>query len=194
MFLDLAVKGIRLKPTHCNCWGHSRQPWRYSKQRYTKNKRSPILWSSYGVGCEEVNQPHILVKNTADCWGNRGSVDVSTQKRKQLVSAIEKFAFATKEALPVPPEPEAASLAPTPAATLITEKPPTPFAALSALTAPGPFASAAEIVPAPSKESSLIHRLQAHDSRGDSQVYGGCVRRENTANFRCWQPRWGARK
>jgi hypothetical protein len=45
---------------------------------------------------------------------------MSTEKRKQLSSAIKKFAFATKEALPVPPEPEAASLAPTPTASLIT--------------------------------------------------------------------------
>jgi len=61
--------------------------------------------------------------------------------------------------------------------------------ALPALTAPEPFALAAEPVPAPSKESSLTHRLQTPDSRSDGQVYGGYVRRENTANCRCWQPR-----
>jgi hypothetical protein len=94
---------------------------------------------------------------------------VSTQKCKPPGTAIKKFAFATKEALPVPPEPEAASLAPTPTATLITETPPIPEVALPALTAPGPFALAAEPVPAPSKESRLTHRLQAPDSRSDGQ-------------------------
>jgi hypothetical protein len=95
---------------------------------------------------------------------------VSTEKRKPLGRAIEEFAFATKEALPVPPEPEAASLAPIPTATLITETPPTPEAALPVLTPPQPFALAAGPVPAPSKENSLTHRLQAPDSRSDGQV------------------------
>jgi len=100
---------------------------------------------------------------------------------------MEEFVFDTKEALPVPPEPEAASLAPTPTATLITEKPPIPEDALPVLTPAQPESSAAEPVPAPSKENSLTHRLQARDSRSDSQVYCGYVRRESTAPCRCWR-------
>jgi hypothetical protein len=77
---------------------------------------------------------------------------------------------------------EVVSLGTTPTALLIGETPPTPFALLPALTAPQPFAPAAELVPAPSKESSLTPQLQAPDSRSNGQVYGGYVRWENTVN------------
>jgi hypothetical protein len=55
---------------------------------------------------------------------------MSTEKRKQLGSAIEEFVFGTKEALPVPTATELASPAPIPTALLITETPPTPEVAL----------------------------------------------------------------
>jgi len=78
---------------------------------------------------------------------------MSTKKRKPLGSPMEEFVFGTKEkeaALP-PTAPDAASPAPTPTASLITETPPTPESALSAPTTPESKASPAEPVPAPSK-------------------------------------------
>jgi hypothetical protein len=84
---------------------------------------------------------------------------MTAKKRKPLGSAMEEFVFGAQEAASPPTAPEAASPAPTPTASLTPLTPPTPEAALPVLTAPGPFALAAEPVPAPSKESSLIHRL-----------------------------------
>jgi len=55
----------------------------------------------------------------------------------------------------------ARSSAPTPTPSQTAETPPTPEAALPIATPPQPEASAPEPVPAPSKESSLTHRLQA---------------------------------
>ena len=94
---------------------------------------------------------------------------MSTQKCKPPGTAIKKLVFGTQEALPVPRATELASPAPTPAATLIMQTLPTPEAALPVLTPPQPFAPAAEPVPAPSKENSLTHRLQARDSRSNGQ-------------------------
>jgi len=88
---------------------------------------------------------------------------MSAKKRKPLGSAMEEFVFGSQEAALPPPAPQAASPAPTPAASLIRETSPTSEAALPVLTPPQPFASAAEPVPAPSKESSLTQRLQAPD-------------------------------
>ncbi|HSF76561.1 MAG TPA: hypothetical protein VLA84_22390 [Microcoleus sp.] len=81
-----------------------------------------------------------------------------TKKRKPLGSAMEEFVFGTQEAAS-PPAPELVSPAPTSTASL------TPEAALPALTLTPllPEASASESVLAPSKESSLTHRLQAPD-------------------------------
>lgn len=78
---------------------------------------------------------------------------MTAKKRKPLGSAMEEFVFGTQEA--------ASTSAPT--GSLKPETPPTPEAALPALTPPQPEASAPEPVPAPSKESSLTHRLQVPD-------------------------------
>jgi len=88
---------------------------------------------------------------------------MSTKKRKPLGSAMEEFVFGSQEAAAPPTAPEAASPAPTPTASLKPETPPTPEAALPVLTPSQPEGSAPEPVLAPSKESSLTHRLQAPD-------------------------------
>jgi len=95
---------------------------------------------------------------------------MTAKKGKPLGSAMEELVFGSQEAALPPPAPQAASPAPTPAASLIRETSPTSEAALPVLTPPQSFASAAEPVPAPSKESSLIHRLQAPDSRSAGGV------------------------
>lgn len=101
---------------------------------------------------------------------------MTAKKRKPLGSAMEEFVFGSKEATPAPPAAEVVSPAPAPTASLIRETRSTPEAPLPVLTPPQPFASAAEPVPAPSKESSLMSKLQAPDSRSNGQVYGGYVR------------------
>ncbi len=88
---------------------------------------------------------------------------MTAKKRKPLDSAMEEFVFGTKEATPASPAAEVVSPAPTPTAPLIRETPPTPEAPLPVLTPPQPSASAAEPAPAPSKESSLMSKLQAPD-------------------------------
>jgi len=88
---------------------------------------------------------------------------MTAQKRKPLGSVLEAFVFGTQEAASPLTAPEVASSAPTSTASLKPETPPTPFALLPVLTPRQPEASAAESVPAPSKESSLTHRLQAPD-------------------------------
>lgn len=88
---------------------------------------------------------------------------MTAKKRKPLGSAMEEFVFGTQEATPAPTAPEVTSPAPTPTASLIGETPPTPETPLPVLTPQQPEASAAEPVPAPSKKSSLTHRLQAPD-------------------------------
>ena len=91
---------------------------------------------------------------------------MSTKKRTPLGSAMEVFVFSTKEAALLPTAPEVVSPAPTPTPSQTAETPPTPptpEAALPIATPPQPEASALEPVPAPSKESSLTHRLQAPD-------------------------------
>ena len=88
---------------------------------------------------------------------------MSTKKRKPLGSAMEEFVFGTNEAALPLTAPQAAPPAPTPAASLITETAPTPESALPALTPAQPEASAAEPIPAPSKESSLMSKLQSPD-------------------------------
>ncbi len=87
---------------------------------------------------------------------------MSAKKRKPLDSVLEEFVFGKEAALP-PTAPETASPAPTPTASLITEIPPTPEAAFPVLTPAQPEASAPEPIPAPSKESSLMSKLQAPD-------------------------------
>jgi hypothetical protein len=93
---------------------------------------------------------------------------MNTKKRKPLGSAMEEFVFGTNETTS-PTPPEIASPAATPAASL------TPEAALPA-TPPQPEVSAPESLPIQSKESSLMSKLQAPDSRSDGQVYRGYVR------------------
>ena len=89
---------------------------------------------------------------------------MTAKKRKPLGSAMEEFVFGSQEVASPPTAPEeVASLAPTPTASLKAETPPTTEAALPVLTPSQPEASASEPVPAPSKESSLTHRLQAPD-------------------------------
>jgi len=91
---------------------------------------------------------------------------MNTKKRTPLSSAMEEFVFGTKEAALLPTAPEIVSPAPTPTPSQTAETPPTPptpEAALPIATPPQPEASAPEPVPAPSKESSLTHRLQAPD-------------------------------
>ena len=91
---------------------------------------------------------------------------MSTKKRTPLGRAMEEFVFGTKEAALLPTAPEVVSPAPTPTPSQTAETPPTPptpEAALPIATPPQPEASAPEPVPAPSKESSLTHRLQAPD-------------------------------
>ncbi len=87
---------------------------------------------------------------------------MSAKKRKPLDSVLEEFVFGKEAALP-PTAPETASPPPTPTASLITEIPPTPEAAFPVLTPAQPEASAPEPIPAPSKESSLMSKLQAPD-------------------------------
>jgi hypothetical protein len=89
---------------------------------------------------------------------------MSAKKRKPLDNAMEEFVFGTLEAALPPTQPEVVSPAPTPTASLITETPPTPKSALPVPTKPESEASPAEPVPAPSKETSLTHRLPAPDS------------------------------
>ncbi|MEG4213014.1 hypothetical protein [Microcoleus sp. S13_B4] len=88
---------------------------------------------------------------------------MNTKKRKPLGSAMEEFVFGTKEAALLSTAPQAAPPAPTPAASLITETAPTPETAWPVLTPAQPEAPAAEPIPVPSKESSLMSKLQAPD-------------------------------
>lgn len=88
---------------------------------------------------------------------------MSAKKRKPLGSAMEEFVFGTQEAASPPTPTEAASPAPTPTASPITETLTTPKSALLASTPPQPEASPTESVPIPSKEPSLMSKLQAPD-------------------------------
>jgi hypothetical protein len=90
---------------------------------------------------------------------------MSTKKRKPLGSAMEEFVFGTaeKEAAP-PPTPEAVSPAQqAPQEAEIPPTPITPFPLLPTAKPPQPFAPTPEPVSIPSKEPSLMSKLQAPD-------------------------------
>jgi len=123
--------------------------------------------SSYSVGREAVNQPHIRGKSTADYLRKSWERGHEYQKTQTTLAAIKEFVFGTKEALPVPTPHFVVSSAPTPTASLTPETAlpatPPPFVVLPVATPPKPEASAPDPVPIQSKEPSLMSKLQAPD-------------------------------